>query len=93
MIEYRVVRDYPDAPERVWRALTDPAIVPLWTSTGKGGKPVGFAAVVGMRFQLVGKPTGLRGFFMAKLLGSVRKKMLHVGLPAALRSIDGGARG
>jgi len=36
MSEYRVVQDYPDPPERVWRALTDPAFVPLWTSTGQG---------------------------------------------------------
>ena len=57
MSEYRVVQDYPDPPERVWCALTDPAIVPLWTSTGQGGKPVGFAAVVGTRFKFVGKPT------------------------------------
>jgi uncharacterized protein YndB with AHSA1/START domain len=34
MSEYRVVQDYPDAPERVWRALTDPEIVLLWTATG-----------------------------------------------------------
>jgi uncharacterized protein YndB with AHSA1/START domain len=138
--EYRVVHDYPDAPERVWRALTDPALIPLWTSTGAGGKPVGFAPVVGTRFKFVAKPmpgwngvvdcevlevrecsrlrftwlggadddlttvtwllephaggtrltcehtgfTGLRGFMMAKILGSVRRKMLSVGLPAAL---------
>jgi uncharacterized protein YndB with AHSA1/START domain len=145
MSEYRVVREYPDAPERVWRALTDPEVVPLWTSTGQGGKPVGFAAVVGTRFKFVGKPTvgwngvvdcevlevrepsllrftwragkdddlttvtwlleprgggtcltcehtgftGLRGFMMAKLLGSVRRKMLDVGFPAALSKIKG----
>ena len=35
MSEYRVVQDYPDPPERVWCALTDPEIVPLWTSTGR----------------------------------------------------------
>jgi uncharacterized protein YndB with AHSA1/START domain len=147
MSEYRVVQVYPDAPERVWRALTDPEIVPLWTSTGQGGKPVGFAAVAGTRFKFVGKPTvgwngvvdcevievrepsllrftwrggkdddlttvtwlleprdsgtrltcehtgftGLRGFVMAKLLGSVRRKMLDVGFRAALSKIkDGG---
>jgi uncharacterized protein YndB with AHSA1/START domain len=145
MSEYRVVQDYPDPPERVWCALTDPEIVPLWTSTGRGGKPVGFAAVVGTRFKFVGKPTvgwngvvdcevlevrepsllrftwrggedddlttvtwllephdggtrltcehtgftGLRGFMMAKLLGSVRRKMLEVGLPVALSKIKG----
>jgi len=145
MSEYRVVQDYPDAPERIWRALTDPEVVPLWTSTGQGGTPVGFAPVVGTRFKFVGKPTvgwngvvhcevlevrepsllrftwrggeddepttvtwvlephdggtrltcehtgftGIRGFMMAKLLGSVRRKMLRVGLPAALREIRG----
>jgi uncharacterized protein YndB with AHSA1/START domain len=145
MSEYRVVQDYPDAPERIWRALTDPEVVPLWTSTGQGGTPVGFAPVVGTRFKFVGKPTvgwngvvhcevlevrepcllrftwrggedddpttvtwvlephdggtrltcehtgftGIRGFMMAKLLGSVRRKMLRVGLPAALRKIRG----
>lgn len=57
MSEYRIVRDYPNPPEEVWRALTDPALVPIWTATGQGGKPVGFAAVVGTRFQFVAKPT------------------------------------
>ena len=32
--------------------------------------------------------TGPGGFFMAKLLGSVRKKMLTVGLPAVLDDLD-----
>lgn len=137
MSEYRVVHDYPDPPGRVWRALTDPALIPLWTSTGQGGRPVGFAPIVGTRFKFVARPlpgwngvidcevrepsllrftwlggehddlttvtslleshgggtrltcehtgfTGLRGFVTAKLLGSVRRKMFRVGLPAAL---------
>ena len=140
MSEYRIVRDYPNPPEAVRRALTDPSLIPIWTSTGQGGKPVGFAAIVGTRFQFVAKPvpgwngiidcevreveepsvlrftwrggsdddlttvawllephaggtrltcphtgfTGIRGFLMAKLLGSVRRKMLDIGLPAAL---------
>ena len=145
MSEYRVVQDYPELPETVWRALTDPEVVPLWTSTGQGGKPVGFAAVVGTHFKFVGRPTvgwngvvdcevlevrepsllrftwrggkdddlttvtwlleprgsgtrltcehtgftGLRGFMMAKLLGSVRRKMMTAGLPSALSKIKG----
>ena len=32
--------------------------------------------------------TGPGGFFMAKLLGSVRKKMLTLGLPAVLDNLD-----
>jgi uncharacterized protein YndB with AHSA1/START domain len=32
--------------------------------------------------------TGVRGIFMAKLLGHVRRKMLSVGLPAVLDDLD-----
>jgi uncharacterized protein YndB with AHSA1/START domain len=32
--------------------------------------------------------SGIGGFFLAKLLGSVRKKMLTVGLPAVLADLD-----
>jgi hypothetical protein len=32
--------------------------------------------------------TGVGGFFLAKLLGSVRRKMLRVGLPAVLDDLD-----
>jgi len=32
--------------------------------------------------------TGPSGFFMARLLGSVRRKMLTVGLPAVLADLD-----
>ncbi|MHA3701089.1 SRPBCC family protein [Jatrophihabitans sp. YIM 134969] len=56
MSRYRVVRDYPQAANVVWSALTDPALVPLWTSTGRGGRPEGFAPRVGTEFRFVGKP-------------------------------------
>jgi uncharacterized protein YndB with AHSA1/START domain len=51
-----IVRDYPYPVITVWRALTDPALVPLWTSTGQGGRPEGFAAEVGTKFRFIGKP-------------------------------------
>ena len=144
MTDIRIVRDYPHPPAQVWRAVTDPQLVPRWTATGQGGRPVGFSAEVGTRFQFVAKPafgwrgvvdcevlevrepsllryswageengkpsyvtyriephnggsrftfdhtgfTGIGGFFMARLLGSVRKKMLTVGLPAVLDDLD-----
>jgi uncharacterized protein YndB with AHSA1/START domain len=144
MADIHIVRDYPYPPAKVWRAVTDPELIPLWTATGQGARPVGFAPVAGTRFQFVAKPvpgwrgivdcevlevrepsllrfswvgeeggkptyvtyqiephdggtrftyahtgfTGLGGFFMAKLLGSVRKKMLTVGLPAVLDDLD-----
>jgi len=144
MTDIRIVCDYPHPPERVWRAVTDPALIPLWTATGAGGRPEGFTPVAGTRFRFVAKPkpgwngvvdcevlevhepsllrfswtggdgggatevayrlepraggtrfsyehtgfTGVGGFFMARLLGRVRRKMLTVGLPAVLADLD-----
>jgi uncharacterized protein YndB with AHSA1/START domain len=144
MSTIHIVREYPHAPAKVWRAVTDPTLVPLWTATGAGGRPEGFTTTVGTRFQFIAKPkpgwsgvvdcevleadepsllryswtggdggdvtevvyrlephaggtrftynhtgfTGPSGFFMAKLLGNVRQKMLSVGLPAVLDDLD-----
>jgi uncharacterized protein YndB with AHSA1/START domain len=144
MSDFHIVTEYPHPPAKVWRALTDPRIIPLWTSTGKGGRPVGFSPVVGARFQFVAKPmpgwsgvvrcevlevsapsllrytwmgdegddvtvvtcrlephaagtrftfdhtgfTGIGGFLVSKVLASVRRKMLTVGLARALDAID-----
>ena len=143
MSSIHIVRDYPYRPDTVWRAVTDPELIPRWTSTGAGGRPEGFSAQVGTRFRFVATPklgwngivncvvlevreptllryswqgddggqitevtyrlqphdggtrftydhigfTGIGGFFMAQLLGSVRRKMLTVGLPAALADL------
>jgi uncharacterized protein YndB with AHSA1/START domain len=56
MSDIRIVRDYPHPPAKVWRAVTDPALIPLWTATGAGGRAEGFTATVGTKFQLVAKP-------------------------------------
>ncbi len=56
MSEMSIVRDYPYPVTTVWRALTDPSLVPLWTSTGRGGRPEGFRPEVGTKFTLIGKP-------------------------------------
>ncbi|MGD0065125.1 MAG: SRPBCC domain-containing protein [Streptosporangiaceae bacterium] len=56
MSEIHIVRDYPHPPAKVWRAVTDPALVPLWTATGAGGRPEGFAPAVGTKFRLIAKP-------------------------------------
>jgi uncharacterized protein YndB with AHSA1/START domain len=56
MSEITIVRDYPYPVERVWRAVTDPELVPYWTATGRGARPVGFAPVAGTRFQFVAAP-------------------------------------
>lgn len=56
MSEIRIVRDYAYPVTRVWRALTDSDLIPLWTATGAGGRPGGFAPVPGTRFRFVAKP-------------------------------------
>jgi uncharacterized protein YndB with AHSA1/START domain len=56
--DIRIVREYPHPRGRVWRALTDPAIMARW-----GMRPEGFAPIVGTRFKLIGKPNpGWRGY-------------------------------
>lgn len=56
--DIRIVREYSHPRAKVWRALTDPAIMTLW-----GMRPEGFLPVVGTRFKLVGKPNpGWRGY-------------------------------
>jgi hypothetical protein len=57
MSDIHLVRDYPYAPIQVWQAVTDPELVPLWTATGRGGRPVGFRPEPGTKFRFVGKPT------------------------------------
>ncbi|WP_405853955.1 SRPBCC domain-containing protein [Streptomyces sp. NBC_01515] len=145
MSAIHIVREYPHPPQRVWRAVTDPELIPLWTATGAGGRPEDFATTVGTTFKFIAKPkpgwsgvvvckvlevresallryswqdegggevtevayrleahgsgtrftydhtgfTGAGGFFMARILGSVRTKMLATGLPAVLNDLDG----
>jgi uncharacterized protein YndB with AHSA1/START domain len=69
MGEFRITRDYPHPIELVWQVLTDPAFVPRWTTTGQGGRPEGFAPVVGNHFRFIAKPTpGWRGIVDCEVL-------------------------
>ena len=78
MSDIRIVRDYPYPPAKVWRAVTDPALIPLWTATGAGGRPEGFATTVGTRFRFVAKPKpGWNGV--------VECQVLEVNEPSLLR--------
>jgi len=78
MSQFRIVRDYPHPIETVWRAVTDPAVVPRWTATGQGARPVGFAPVVGTRFQFVAKPVpGWRGIVDCEVLEVAEPTLLR----------------
>jgi len=71
MTDIRIVRDYPHPPAKVWRALTEPALIALW-----GMRPEGYSPVVGTRFRLVAKPNpGWRGFVECEVL-AVREPSL-----------------
>ncbi|ARJ03945.1 hypothetical protein GCM10010988_26240 [Cnuibacter physcomitrellae] len=78
MTGYTVVRDYPYPIDEVWAVLTEPEQVARWTTTGRGGRPEGFAAVPGTRFRFVGKPT--MGW-----AGVVYCEVLAVDAPRSLR--------
>ena len=69
MSKIHIVRDYPYPVLTVWRALTDPKLIPRWTSTGAGGRPEGFSTNVGSRFRFVAKPMpGWRGILNCVVL-------------------------
>jgi uncharacterized protein YndB with AHSA1/START domain len=78
MSEYHIVREYPKPLPIVWKTLTDPELVPLWTSIGQGGRPEGFSPEVGTKFRYVGKP--FPGWD-----GIVRCEVLAVDAPRLLR--------
>ena len=57
MSEFHITREYPHPAGKLWHALTDPELVPLWTSTGRGGRPEGFSAEVGSHFSSSASPS------------------------------------
>ena len=64
MTEIRIVRDYPHSLAKVWRALTDPELLALWSM-----RPEGYRPVVGARFKLHGEPNAhWRGFVECEVL-------------------------
>jgi uncharacterized protein YndB with AHSA1/START domain len=73
MTDIRVVRDYPHPPAKVWRALTDPNLMALWSM-----RPEGFSLEVGARFKFYGKAN-------AQWRGFVECQMLEVQPPSRLR--------
>ncbi len=78
MSTIHIVCDYPHPVERVWRAVTDPELIPRWTATGAGARPEGFALEVGNEFRFVAKPVpGWNGI--------VRCTVLDVDAPHLLR--------
>ena len=78
MSEYHVVREYPKPVPIVWKALTDPALIPLWTSTGQGGRPDGFRPVDGTKFRYIGKPfPGWDGIVLCQVLAVDEPRLLQ----------------
>lgn len=71
--EIRLVREYPHPRAKVWRAITDPAIMALWLM-----RPEGFVPVVGTRFRLVAKPQpGWRGYVDCEVLEVREQQVLR----------------
>jgi uncharacterized protein YndB with AHSA1/START domain len=78
MSDIRIVRTYPHPPAKVWRAVTDPALIPLWTATGRGARPEGFSTEVGTRFRFVAKPQpGWNGIVECEVLAAREPSLLR----------------
>jgi uncharacterized protein YndB with AHSA1/START domain len=76
--DIHIVNDYPHPLQKVWRALTDPALMPLWTKEGLGARPEGFSVDVGTKFKFVAKrQPWWRGF--------VECEVVEVHAPSLLR--------
>jgi len=93
MAEIRIVRDYPQPPEQVWRALEPRLLRYSWADPG-GGEVTEVAYRLqpredGTRFTYEHTGfTGVGGLLTATLLGRVRTKMLTTGLPAVLNDLN-----
>ena len=73
MSAIRIVRDYPHPPTKVWRVLTEPALMALW-----GMRPEGFQPVTGARFKLIGEPNKhWRGFVECVVLEALEPSKLR----------------
>jgi uncharacterized protein YndB with AHSA1/START domain len=105
MSEYTVVCEYPYPVDEVWHVLTDPDQVAQWTTTGRGGRAEGFAAVAGTRFRFVGKPTvGWAGVVYCEVMSVEAPREMHytwkgdedvddvTDVTYRLEEIDGGTR-
>lgn len=53
MSDIHIVRDYPCSPMKLWRALTEPKLMPYWMIAARAE---GFSSVKGTRFKFIGKP-------------------------------------
>ncbi len=74
----RIVQHYPHPAAKVWRALTDPELIPRWTATGAGARPIGFDTTVGTRFQFVANPKpGWDGVVNCVMLEAVEPTVLR----------------
>jgi uncharacterized protein YndB with AHSA1/START domain len=70
--EIHLTRTYPHPRAKVWRAITEPALMAQWLM-----KPEGFSPVVGARFRLVAKPQpGWRGYVDCEVLEVVPERRL-----------------
>jgi uncharacterized protein YndB with AHSA1/START domain len=58
--------------------MTDPELIPYWTSTGKDARALGFRPVAGTRFPFVAKPMpGWRGIVDCEVLDVRERELLR----------------
>ncbi|APR87624.1 hypothetical protein A7982_12973 [Minicystis rosea] len=75
MSDIHIVREYAHSPKKVWRALTEPALMERWLVAAR---PEGFSTVVGTRFRFVGKPQpGWSGVVDCEMLEATEPSVLR----------------
>jgi uncharacterized protein YndB with AHSA1/START domain len=78
MSSFRIVNTYPHSIDKVWAAVTNPDLIPLWTVTGQGAHPEGFEPVAGTRFRYIGKPLpGWDGVVLCEVLDVEAPRLLR----------------
>ena len=86
MSDIRVVRDYPHAPAKVWRALTDPDLIARWLM------PNDFKLQAGHRFAIDSDPIrqcGLGGTGLCEVLAFDEGRVLRIAWRAASENMSG----
>lgn len=71
--DIRLIREYRQPPARVWRVLTDPALMAVW-----GSRPEGFSPTLGTKFMYVDDPMpGWSGFIECEVLEAREPSVLR----------------
>lgn len=82
--------EYPHPPEKVWRALTEPAQIAKWFPSSWGKTTTDFRPVVGAEFRMdAEKKRGWRGHVTGKVIEVVpNRRLVHTWVGSSQEDIE-----